>query len=193
MSVIIEEDKIYIPKDPDCEKCGDNVIIHKDFTLYENACADIVATNGGNILEIGFGLGISANKIQTHNPNKHVIIEINEDIYNTAIEWAKDKDSVEVILGDWKDVIDGLKDKFDGVYNDADEDSQEDSASFAGDIKSKCNEGCVITQTVWGVNNSIYKNNKTFTTITLNDDIKKYFEQDTLDILYFTLTSGEWK
>ena len=75
MAIIINTDSIY--KD-------DNIIMHSDVTLYSESAADIISENGGNILEIGFGLGISANKVQSNNPDKHVIIEIEEDIYNKA-------------------------------------------------------------------------------------------------------------
>ena len=192
MSVIIENDRIYIPRDPDCHKCGDTIIMHRDVTIYENKCADIVAKNGGNILEIGFGLGISADRIQTHNPAKHVIIEINEDIYKKAIEWAKDKSNVEVVLGDWKDVVSEITDKFDGVYNDADNDSNEDLVLFSDKIKDNCNNGCILIQTTWGVKNPLYKKRKSYSTITLDDDIKNWYDEDTLDIIYFTLTNNNW-
>ena len=33
--------------------------------------ADYVCSNGGDILEIGFGMGISANYIQQNNPASH--------------------------------------------------------------------------------------------------------------------------
>ena len=60
MSVTINEDSIYK---------NDNLVMHRDVTLYENSCADLVAINGGIILEVGFGLGLSADIIQTHNPD----------------------------------------------------------------------------------------------------------------------------
>ena len=40
--------------------------------------AKIVTENGGNILEIGFGMGICSNFIQEANINTHTIIEIND-------------------------------------------------------------------------------------------------------------------
>ena len=192
MSVIIEEDKIYIPKDPDCEKCGDKIIMHRDVTIYEHSCADVVAEDGGNILEVGFGLGVSADRIQTHNPNKHVIIEIDEDIYNKAIEWAEGKDNVEIILGDWKDVIDSINDKFDGVYNDADYDSNEDLVAFTSLIQPNCNENCKLIQTNWGVKNDTYLNAKSSITIDLDENSKKWLGGETLDIVYVTLLNDKW-
>jgi len=43
--------------------------------------AEIVTKNGGDILEFGFGMGISATHIQSHDINSHTIIEINDDVY----------------------------------------------------------------------------------------------------------------
>ena len=37
--------------------------------------AEVACENGGDILEIGFGMGISANYIQQQNPDSHTIIE----------------------------------------------------------------------------------------------------------------------
>ena len=42
--------------------------------------ADFICQNGGDIIEFGFGMGISANYIQSHNINSHTICEINPQI-----------------------------------------------------------------------------------------------------------------
>jgi predicted O-methyltransferase YrrM len=183
MAIVINDNSIY----------KDNMIVmHSDVTLYEQAAADIVSENGGNILEIGFGLGISANKIQSNNPDKHVIIEIEEEIYNKALQWANGKSNVEVILGDWKTTVDSITDKFDGVYMDADRDDQEDLKLFSSKIKHLCKENCVLVQTSWGFDSDIPRNKNTYKTITLDDNTKKWYYDDTLDIIYVTLTDNNW-
>ena len=183
MAIIINTDSIY--KD-------DNIIMHSDVTLYSESAADIISENGGNILEIGFGLGISANKIQGNNPTKHVIIEIEEEIYNKALEWADGKNNVEVILGDWKTTVGNITDKFDGIYMDADQDHPDDLESFPENVKDISNDGCILVQTSWGTNSDIPRNKNTYKTITLDDNTKKWFLDDTLDIIYVTLTDNEW-
>lgn len=183
MAIIINTDSIY--KD-------DNIIMHSDVTLYETHVADMVAQNGGNILEIGFGLGISATQIQTHNPNKHVIVEIEKEIYDKATEWAEGKSNVEVIHGDWKDVISSLSDKFDGVYNDADSDDTNKLQSFSYDIKDLCNNNCILIQTSWGIDNDISRNKTNYSVLTLDDNCKKWFQDDTIDIIYITLKEDKW-
>ena len=63
--------------------------------------AEIVTKNGGDILEFGFGMGISATHIQSYNINSHTIIEINDEVYERLLVWAKDKPNVIPIKGDW--------------------------------------------------------------------------------------------
>ena len=53
--------------------------------------AEVTCRNGGHILECGFGMGISADYIQQQNVKSHTIIELNDEIYKNAAEWAKDK------------------------------------------------------------------------------------------------------
>jgi hypothetical protein len=79
--------------------------------------AKVVTENGGDILEIGFGMGICASFIQQANINTHTIIEIHDEIFERLLEWAKDKPNVIPIKGDWFNNI--LKDKkYDGVMHD---------------------------------------------------------------------------
>ena len=80
--------------------------------------AEIVCRNGGDILEIGFGMGISANYIQNQDIKSHTIIEIHPEVARRARKWAKDKPTVIIIEGDWHDVIDDLK-TYDGIFYDA--------------------------------------------------------------------------
>ena len=69
---------------------GERDLMHK--------LADIVTTNGGHILEIGFGMHLSADRIQSNQKvTSHTIIEIHKDIYINALEWAKDKPNVLVV------------------------------------------------------------------------------------------------
>lgn len=44
--------------------------------------ANIICENGGDILNIGFGLGIIDSYIQTHNPTSHWIIESHPIVYD---------------------------------------------------------------------------------------------------------------
>tara|TARA_R100000664_G_C2718689_1_gene112890 strand:+ start:38 stop:679 length:642 start_codon:yes stop_codon:yes gene_type:complete len=81
------------------------------------AHAEITCRNGGHILEVGFGMGISANYIQEQNIKSHTIIELNDEVYKKAVEWAKDKPNTKIVSGDWKTIE--LDKKFDAIFFDA--------------------------------------------------------------------------
>lgn len=78
--------------------------------------ADIVCRSGGDILNIGFGLGLVDSFIQKHNPKSHTIIECHSDVLNHMKEngwYAK----ANIIEDKWQNVIRKLP-KFDGIYFD---------------------------------------------------------------------------
>jgi len=79
--------------------------------------AEFVCQNGGDILEIGFGMGIASDYIQSHNPESHTIIEMHPQIAERARAWASDKPNVTIIEGDWIEEIDSLG-NFDGIFFD---------------------------------------------------------------------------
>ena len=79
--------------------------------------AEFACQNGGDILEIGFGMGIASNYIQDHGVSSHTIIELHPQIAEKARQWAADKPSVTVIEGDWIDILPTLG-SFDGIFFD---------------------------------------------------------------------------
>ena len=80
--------------------------------------ASIICKNGGDILNVGFGLGFIDTYIQTHNISTHWIIESHPDVQRKIIEdgWLK-KPNVKVIFKPWQEIIHYLP-KFDGIYFD---------------------------------------------------------------------------
>jgi guanidinoacetate N-methyltransferase len=88
---------------------------------YMAELAAIATSNGGRILEVGFGMGRSSRFIHT-NPDvtHHVIVEANHDIANLAREFAKNAAiAVTVLEGLRDDVLKDLEpDSFDGMLND---------------------------------------------------------------------------
>ena len=191
MKYVFTENSIY---DLDCKACGEKgvMVMHKDHVDYENAVADFIAFKDANILEIGYGMGLSASKIQANNPAKHVIIESHEQIYKNAVEWAKDKDSVEVILGDYKEVINTLTDKFDGVYHSADKEPKGNLFNFKNDIKNLCNENCKLVMLNWDMNKDIF-NKSNYKEIQTSQAYKDRFAEPQTFIIYTTLINNEWK
>ena len=77
----------------------------------------------GKVLEVGFGMGISADYIQKHKPQEHVIIEAHPEVYAKAVEWAREQrqkaaarwekpPNIHVIHGFWEDVVPKLRSNY---------------------------------------------------------------------------------
>ena len=189
-NLIITDTKIYIPKDSDCAECGDKVIMHTDATLYEQRVGEFVASGGGNILEIGFGLGISSNKIQSYDIDSHVIIEKRKKIYDKAVEWAKHKENVTVHLGDWINILPKLNYSFDAIYNDADEDNKDKLSNFPEMCKRLAKNNCVLYMTSWG--NEFLERSLSYHIIDQDNAGQVLFGESQTRIPYATFTNSEW-
>lgn len=93
-----------------------HIVMHDWEDLMMKKHAEVVCQNGGDILEIGFGMGISADYIQSHNVKSHTIIEKDKKVYKKLLEWSKDKPNVKTIFGDW--ITNLPEQKFDGIFRD---------------------------------------------------------------------------
>lgn len=105
--------------------------------------AEVVAKNGGDILELGFGMGISADYIQEHDITSHTIIENNEVVFEKLKEWSKDKPNVHIIFGDWKTSLPRAI-KFDGILKDTYGDKV-GAVMFPHSILSACRVGTIVS------------------------------------------------
>ena len=142
-TLIFENDKIYY-------SMGDEVLeVMMDWEdSIMKASADYVCSNGGDILEIGFGMGISANYIQANNINSHTIVECHPQILEKARDWAKDKSNVTIVEGEWFDIKDSLS-TYDGIFYDTYGES--DWSLFGGNVASLAKSGA---KTTWWNNSS---------------------------------------
>lgn len=88
---------------------------------YMEELARISASQGGTVLEVGFGLGLSASYIQRHSIDKHIIIEANAEVFKKLEEFAQNSNSkVQPMFGLWQEVIALIPDEsIDGILFDA--------------------------------------------------------------------------
>jgi SAM-dependent methyltransferase len=107
----------------------------------------VVGRSKGDILDIGFGLGFSANYFLELGVKSYTCIELNRDIYNKAVEWAKEKTNVTILLGDWIEIMPTLVQKYDGIFMDTYGDDLEKYAKFEQYAKDVAKEGCTLS--IW--------------------------------------------
>lgn len=81
------------------------------------AMADVVTEDHGDVLEIGFGRGVSATFIQERGARSHTVIECNDDVVRRFETWREGYPDADISMqhGLWQDVLDGLG-TFDGVF-----------------------------------------------------------------------------
>lgn len=101
------------------------VVMTDEETPYMKALANSLVAPNSTILEIGFGMGISATAIQARGCKKHVIIEPNEEIFSACLAWDDDRRRhqrggvVIPVKGYWESVTPFLRQgSFDGVFFD---------------------------------------------------------------------------
>ncbi len=81
--------------------------------------AQQVTWNHGDILEVGFGMGISATEIIKNGCASYTVIEAHPTIVERAKKWAKNQDAkIRILEGFWQDIIPSMKNKFDGILFD---------------------------------------------------------------------------
>ena len=174
-TLIFESDKIYYYD----EDYGDNFEVMMDWEdPLMSASAAYVCQNGGDILEIGFGMGISAGYIQSHSINSHTIIENHPDVIPKAQAWASKKSNVTIITGSWYDVKDNLS-TYDGLFYDTWGDNN--MINFSASLSSLVKTGGVATwwNTLPEENNYYNIPNVTYTQYSVNPPSNNYFNNTT--------------
>lgn len=83
---------------------------------YMHACIDALKPFG-DVLEIGFGLAYSAERIQSFHPKSHTIIEFHPEVANKAREWAKRYPNVTIVEDTWQNALPKLG-VFDCIFFD---------------------------------------------------------------------------
>ena len=139
--------------------------------------AEYICESKGDILEIGFGMGICADYIQSQGVNSHTIVEIHPQIIEKLNVWASGKSNVTIVEGDWSSVS-GLN-TYDGIFIDTFGDNN--WSSFKSFALSKARSEAKITY--WN-NFSEERNEHSFDSInfeqlSVSSDNNSYFNGNT--------------
>ena len=141
---------------------GKRTVMHSWETPIMEKMAEWVCGRGGDVLEIGFGMGIASDFIQTHNVNSHTICENHPDVLEKLTEWSKDKDNVKIemmwnmseyfeeseAMSSIYSKIEKLERKynFDSLFYD-DNNNPYTMADYRRELNSKCNGYDYV---IWG-------------------------------------------
>ena len=104
--------------------------------------AEVVCHNRGDVLEIGFGMGIAAERIQTQRPRSHTIVECHPQILERLHQWARGRENVTIVEGEWYEVRHELG-TYDGILYDAFGDRER--GAFGREVMKLTKLGAVIT------------------------------------------------
>ena len=160
-----EEDKILTEDDREVMMSWEAPIMEKS--------AEYICESKGDILEIGFGMGICSDYIQAEGVNSHTIVEIHPQIIEKLKTWAEDKDNVTIVEGDWNSVELGT---YNGIFLDTYGD--ENWSSFKPFALDKGKSGAKVTY----LNSKTEENNEhsfdavSFEEVTAIPDENAYFK-----------------
>ena len=81
--------------------------------------AQEVAASRGDVLEIGYGMGMSARMIAEHGCSSYTVIEAHPTVAENARRWADTQAMpCEVLEGAWQALVPELTDRYDGILFD---------------------------------------------------------------------------
>merc|ERR1712087_51190 len=120
---------------------------------YMAALAKIATRNGGRVLEVGFGMGLSARAIQKcETVSEHVIIEANSDAYGRLMTFSETAAQPVRAIGPglWQETLSQVADSsLDGVLYDTypltKEEQHTHHFEFIGRVRNKLKKGGVLT------------------------------------------------
>jgi hypothetical protein len=128
----------------------------------------------GDVLEIGFGFGYSADEIQKHHPKSHTIIESDPTVFERLQKWASKKPNVNVIFGKWEETLQNLN-KFDVIFFD---DNSPNSEVDLKKIESDTKQYQKASDQIQGLKDAISENLKLFKGVKFSDfDLQQFSKQ----------------
>lgn len=98
------------------ELSDDEIMEDWQFPIMQ-AMAKAVCSNGGDILELGFGRGIASDMIQEFDITSHIMMECNDAVIERYNEWKKKypNKNIKMVKGLWQDTINTVG-QFDGIF-----------------------------------------------------------------------------
>ena len=172
-TLVFESDRIYYTE----EGIEHQVMMSWEDSIMK-ASADYVCENGGDILEIGFGMGISAGYIQANSISSHTIIENHPQIIEKAKAWAADKPNVTIVEGDWYDIKDSLS-TYDGIFYDTWGDDHANQFVSILPTLAKANANASWWNSYTDTDDTLYINGTVYEAISVSPTENMYFENNT--------------
>ena len=176
-SLTFYDDKIVV-EDSGSHHNGMEVMMDWEDSMM-SASAVYVTQNGGDILEIGFGMGISAGYMHSHSISSHNIVENHPQLIEKAITWASGKSNVTIVSQSIEDCINNLE-TYDGIFWDAFGDSNFYSVMSGSLDNLKKNSGTKLTFFHGPHNDSqlYHWTDVQYETINVSPDTNKYYGSD---------------
>jgi protein arginine N-methyltransferase 2 len=173
-TLVFESDKVYYTDDLGTEF---QVMMTWEDSIMK-ASADYICEGGGDILEIGFGMGISAGYIQANSISSHTIVENHPQMIDKAKAWANSKPNVTIIEGDWYAVKDSLS-TYDGVFYDTWAD--DNTNNFVNELSNLVKSGTRVTwwNNFTDTDDVFFINGTTYQAISVKPDSNIYFNSNT--------------
>eukprot|EP00884_Botryococcus_braunii_P018060 jgi/Botrbrau1/4938/Bobra.0122s0020.1 len=109
------------------------------------AHAQAVCSSGGDVLNVGFGLGLVDQAIQQRNPRSHTIVEAHPDVYARMLRdgWHE-RPGVRILYGRWQDVLPQLG-QYDGIFWDTYGEYYEEMREFHTHLPSLLRRGGIYS------------------------------------------------
>tara|TARA_R100000329_G_scaffold5072_1_gene6673 strand:+ start:360 stop:947 length:588 start_codon:yes stop_codon:yes gene_type:complete len=144
-----------------------------------NKMAELAVSEGDDVLELGFGMGILSNAIQARKPKSHTIVECHPEIIIKLKEWASDKTNVTIVEGDWLEKTEELS-TYDAILQDTYAD--DNLHNFVSFVFNVAKPGCKVTwwnnknsNTDWSYLFDDY--NLTLTDVDVDPPVNEYYNE----------------
>ena len=98
---------------------GYQVMMDWETPIMHTMAAMLCEHADGDILEVGFGMGISATEIVRLGVKSYTVVEPHPEVYQRALKWKEEHadTNIRIVQGFWQSALDDLE-RFDGIFFD---------------------------------------------------------------------------